>query len=452
MGASTAAILWYLWLAKTKQAPKGIIHWLPNDQAVADFVKTKVDTLVQDNDELSDNANVSGKMAYNQGLKFLYGTPIYFRGLKSKVGVKAISADAAVYDEFDEAEQSQVAQARKRLSASEVRLERELSTPTIPDFGINKQFQETNQYHYGFKCEHCSEWCILEDYFPDCFQQDVAGKYFHACKKCKGKLNINSGRWIQRIPGNRIRGYQITQLYSPFVTPDEIMHEYHTTEFTGHFYNHVLGIPYLSSSDRITFEMVVSLCDPLRQMSGTWLKPTAMGIDVGSVLHVTVLDPNSKKIIWVGEIKDFEQLDMMFLKFNTRTCVIDALPETRKVRETIARNKSKVWACFYNDNQKGDYSWKEDERTVVVNRTESLDASTLTILRKEISFPQRNNDIERFGIHCQNIAKVVEEDPEKGDRKYVYRKIGPDHFRHSFNYACIAASRMKTSGVMSVFR
>ena len=147
-----------------------------------------------------------------------------------------------------------------------------------------------------------------------------------------------------------------------------------------------------------------------------------MGIDVGANLHVTVYDYKNKRLIWCGEIKQFEEIDLLFLKFNTKLCVIDALPETRKVKELIQRNKNKVFACFYNDNQKGNYGWKEDEQIVSVNRTESLDASTLMIYRKEFSLPQRNKSIEEFAMHCQNIAKVVEENKDKGERKFVYKK------------------------------
>jgi Phage terminase large subunit (GpA) len=452
MGLSTASILWTLWLCRSQKANRGIIYWLPTDGDVSDFVKTKVDSLVSENPDISEHLSTGPKSgSYNQGLKFFWNVPTYWRGLKSKVGVKAISADAAVYDEYDEADQSQVSQARKRLSASELKLERELSTPTIPDFGIDKQFQETDQCHYAFRCPHCSTWNILEEQFPECFQQKADGSYYPGCKRCKGKLDLSSGTWVQKESRNVVRGYQVSQLYSPFVSANEIMREFHTTEFVGHFYNHVLGVPYLSATDKLTREMVLSLCDPMRQMTGNYISQTAMGIDVGSVLHITVVDQKNKKIVWIGELTHFEDVDKLMIKFNTVSCVIDALPETRKVKELINRNRTKVWSCFYNENLKGDYAWKEDERIVTVNRTESLDASTFAVIRKEYTLPQRNKMIETFADHCANIAKVVEEDKNTGARKYVYKKTGPDHYRHSFNYAMIAASRMRGS-IISVMR
>lgn len=441
-----------MFLCKTKKAPRGVIYWLPHDTAVSDFVNTKVDPLIRDNSD-KINTETEFKQIQNQGLKFLWGVPTFWRGLKSKTAVKSISADAAIYDEFDEADQDQVTQARQRLSFSDVRLERELSTPTLPDFGIDKQFQDTDQCYYAFKCDHCSSWNILEDLFPKCFAPQLDGTWKLICNRCKKDLQTRSGQWVQKESKNKIRGYQISQLYSPFKSPTEIMNDYNTTEFMGHFHNHVLGLPYLSAEDRITSEMVLNLCEPLRIMPATCREKTVCGVDVGSKLHCTIMRPGTpNKIIWVGELIHFEELDTLMLKFNVSDLVIDALPETRKVRELIGRHKNKVWACFYNDNQKGSFAWKEDERIVSVNRTESLDVGTQGIINKLYTFPQRNPMLEKFAAHCEAVAKVAEKDKETGSIKYRYRHLSADHFRHSFNYACIAASRQRTGSIISTFR
>ena len=46
--------------------------------------------------------------------------------------------------------------------------------------------------------------------------------------------------------------------------------------------------------------------------------------------------------------------------------------------------------------------------------------------------------IEEFAQHLHNVAKRLEEDEETGSKRYVYVKLGPDHFRHAFNYECMA--------------
>jgi hypothetical protein len=36
------------------------------------------------------------------------------------------------------------------------------------------------------------------------------------------------------------------------------------------------------------------------------------------------------------------------------------------------------------------------------------------------------------------VAKKLEEDEETGSKRYIYVKLGPDHFRHAFNYETMA--------------
>jgi hypothetical protein len=43
-----------------------------------------------------------------------------------------------------------------------------------------------------------------------------------------------------------------------------------------------------------------------------------------------------------------------------------------------------------------------------------------------------------FAVHLHNVAKKLEENTETGSRRYVYVKLGPDHFRHAFNYEAVA--------------
>jgi hypothetical protein len=440
-------------MAKTKLTPRGIIYWLPTGEAVSDFVNTKINPFINENEELAAaKAEDSMRSTDNQGLRFMWGIPIFVRGLKSKTQVKSISADAAIYDEFDEAEPGQVAQARKRLSASTVRISVDLSTPTLPDYGIDQRFQETDQRHYAFKCESCSTWNILEDNWPNTFEQDKDGHYYAACRKCRKKLDLTNGTWVAKQNGFA-RGYHISQLYSPFVSPDEIMREYQNTEFMGHFYNHVLGLPYLSATDRVTHEHIMSLCDPLFPMPAMYGKPTAMGIDVGSNLNCVVVDvAKPHRVIHIDTYKQFEDLDRVMLKYNVQQVVLDALPETRKVKEFIARHKSKSWACFYSEHQKGSYAWKEDERIVSVNRTEVLDTMTGSLLERRIIMPQASTNVGLMAYQIANLAKVIEEDRETGERRATWRKLGPDHYGHALSYSLIAASRLKHGGVSSVFR
>jgi len=56
----------------------------------------------------------------------------------------------------------------ERMAHSELKQVLKLSNPTLPDYGINKAFQETDQRYWLLKCEKCNAYTCLEDTFPDC--------------------------------------------------------------------------------------------------------------------------------------------------------------------------------------------------------------------------------------------------------------------------------------------
>jgi hypothetical protein len=102
------------------------------------------------------------------------------------------------------------------------------------------------------------------------------------------------------------------------------------------------------------------------------------------------------------------------------------------------RHKGKVFLNYYQEHQKGRYVWNEKDLTVSCNRTESLDSSHNEIMRGEIALPKECGVVNEFARHLHNVAKRLEEDEETGSKRYVYVKLGPDHFRHSFNYEAMA--------------
>ena len=102
------------------------------------------------------------------------------------------------------------------------------------------------------------------------------------------------------------------------------------------------------------------------------------------------------------------------------------------------RHKGRVYLAFYSEYQKGSYAWNEAELTVLCNRTESLDASAKEIVDKSVILPRECDIVRTFADHCHSVAKRLQEDEETGSKRYVYVKLGSDHFRHAFNYEAMA--------------
>ena len=422
---------------------RGILYLFPSKSDVTDFSKGRVDSLIDDNPEIAswikdtDAANI----------KRIWNSFLYLRGMKSRVGLKSIPVDFIVYDELDEAPQKAVDMAYERMAHSEFKEQLKLSNPTLPDYGIDKFFQFTDQRYWLLKCPKCNHYTDLVGTFPKTPNQDVptiirvGGRVIRACEKCHAELNPSVGQWVAKHPSiTDKRGYQYSQLWSHFVPPKEILHIYRTTDNITDLYNLKIGIAYVESENRLSIQEILSRCADYG-MASQDPGPCYMGVDQGKDLHVVVgkrcAEPGGK-IVHLEIYKDWEELDRVMSNFNVARCVVDALPETRNAREFAERFKGKVWLSYYNHHQKGSYAWNEKEFVVASNRTESLDASHKQITGPKVILPRENNMVKIFADQLHNVAKKLEEDEETGSKRYIYIKLGPDHFRHAFNYETMA--------------
>jgi len=239
------------------------------------------------------------------------------------------------------------------------------------------------------------------------------------------------------------RGRHYSQLFSHFVDPSEILHQFRTTNNLTDFYNLKIGIAYVEATNRLAIEEVLALCGN-EGIADRDDGPCFMGVDQGKDLHV-VIGRKPGRILHLGIYRDWEELDRLMRVFHVSRCVVDALPETRNARAFALRHKGCVFLSFYNDHRKGSYAWDEKELIVSSNRTESLDASHREITEGTVILPRQCEMTRTFADHLHNVAKKLEEDDETGSKRYVYVKLGADHFRHAFNYALMARGNITDS-------
>ena len=262
-----------------------------------------------------------------------------------------------------------------------------------------------------------------------------------ACRKCRSELNPSVGKWVAKRPSiTEKRGYHYSQLFSHFVDPADILHQFRTTNNLADFYNLKIGVAYVEAENRLSEKEVLELCGS-DGIASSAPGPCYMGVDQGKSLHVVIGEKHPQKagkIVHLGVYRDWEELDRLMKNFNIARCVVDALPEIRNARAFSERHSGKVYLNYYNQHQKGHYAWNEAEHIVSCNRTESLDASHKEIIGRDIILPKECDIVREFARHLHNVAKKLEEDEETGSKRYVYVKLGPDHFRHAFNYEAMA--------------
>jgi hypothetical protein len=415
----------------------GILYLFPSRTDVLDFSKSRISPLIEDNPE---SIGEWIKDTDSAGLKQVWKAFLYLRGMQSRVGLKSIPVDFIVFDELDEAPPNMVDMALERMAHSEFKDVMKLSNPTLPDYGIDKAFQETDQRYWLLKCPACGHYTCLEDTFPDCLLE-TGGRVIRACERCKSELNPSIGEWVAKKPSiTDKRGYHYSQLFSHYVDPAEMLHQYRTTTNFQDFYNLKIGIAYIEAENRLTVQEVLALCSN-DGIASSDSGPCSMGVDQGNDLHVVIgkrIPNKAGKILHLEAYRDWEELDRLMKNFNVSRCVVDALPETRNARAFAERHPGKVYLNYYNEHQKGSYKWNERDLIVQCNRTESLDASHNEILNSQLVLPKECEIVREFAKHLHNVAKKLEEDEETGSKRYVYVKLGSDHFRHAFNYEAIA--------------
>jgi hypothetical protein len=331
--------------------------------------------------------------------------------------------------------------AMERMGHSEFKETLKLSNPTLPDYGIDAAFQQTDRRYWLLKCEKCGEYTCLEDTFPECLVEH-RDRVIRLCQSCRDKeLDPSIGQWVAKRPAiTDKRGYHYSQLFSHFIDPADILHQFRTTNNLTDFYNLKIGIAYVEATNRLSTQEVLALCGN-DGIADSDHGPCSMGVDQGKDLHVVIgkrCPEKAGKIIHLGIYRDWEELDRLMVNFNVSRCVMDALPETRNARAFAERFKGKVYLNYYNEHQKGHYAWNERELIISCNRTESLDASHREVMERVVILPKHCEIVREFATHMHNVAKRLEENEESGSKRYVYIKLGPDHFRHAFSYESMA--------------
>ena len=437
-----------------KKYPKGIIYYFPSTDDVLEFSKARFAPLI------SDNPRTIGKYVKDTNatnVKRIGGAFIYFKGARFTKNIEGLKKEATklrstpcdkiVIDERDLIDDTALDMARQRMSHSAIREETIFSTPTVPDWGIDREYKNSDQRVWMIKCPHCGKRTCLELEFPACIR---GGK--RICVHCGGEINPADGEWVAKYPGRDYEGYWFSQLLSPYVAPQEIVDAFNNPPHGNiqEVYNSMLGLPYIAAENRLNFKDVLANCGN-DLMFQDYRGPSAMGVDVGSVLHVVIGFPLNRiqhKIIYIGTVKDFTDLHDLAKIMGVRGAVIDLLPETHKVREFQEAEDYPIFLCQYKQSQRTTL-WN-NSGIVQINRTELLDRSH-ELLRSEcnLELPRSNKTVREFARQCANMVKILEPNKVMGGNIYRYRNDGPDHYRHALGYYLLATEIMQKKNQIS---
>lgn len=476
--------LWRWALRRVDAFGETAIYYFPTDNHVTDFGDERIDPSIASSAYLrSRQTGVATKH-----LKQFGGGTLYLRGVKSDTAVQSVAADCLVFDEYDESDQKNIAQAERRLSGARASGRtprvRRLGRPTLPGFGIAARFEASDQRLWLVTCPKCGteqeltfadnlRWCseaagdqVLragEDVFE---QEGDVTDVWRACAHCETRLDpeafgetspIHTGRWVpsKRGPG-RVPGYHITRLIVPFTDLKAIVtgsrktrpHEVEVFHWAD------LGMPFAAADAALTDLLVERACAeglvPMDSYHGH--EPTTMGVDVASERNLSVRvseigRDGKRRAISIREVGSFEELDELMVSYKIHICAIDSMPERRLAKAFASRWPGRVFLVSYDDSPRAmPWRLKLDEGEVHVNRTEAIDAM-MDQIRNLTNLPLRTPP-RKYVPQLTSPKRRTEED-SRGNVRRVYISTGSqgDDYAHAEVYDMVAQELIRNIGM-----
>lgn len=453
------------------------LYILPNTKPdAADFSTGRFNKAI----ELSEHIKKMFTDSNNVGFKQAGSSNLYVRGSNSRTQLKSVPVSLVIFDELDEMDLDNIELAEQRTSGQLVKKIWKISTPTVDARGINKYYLESSKEKFIFKCPGCSKH--IQFRFPeslvitgDSLEDENLKKSYLICTECKyqfeqdfdvpmhlaqlpKKAAIKSGHWEPERQSD-IRGFNLNQMYSPTILPSTIAQRFlrsqDDTLEEQEFFNSVIGTTHTTKDAKISEEQykecIVSGMHMETHASASRIQ--TMGVDIGKKIHVTIpqfeidgyhdaQDVNTHarpRLLFAGEVTQFEDLDKLMRFYQIKYCVVDVAPETRKALEFANRFHGFVRLCRYNHHiqAKNISTTEEGELIISVNRTSWLDLTLGRFKKKQIMLPI---DLPRdFQAQIQAQIRVPKREKD-GNPGAFYETPGnlKDHYAHSLNYAEIA--------------
>lgn len=440
--------------------PQGITYFFPSKTAVEDFSGGRFKPLLKDNEFLSKMCNDMNAVytrrigMTNVNFRGCSGTTIIGGIAKDSTQVRSTPADWILLDERDMFDDEMANQVNQRLGNSTINRRSDMGTPKLPDDGIDLMYGKSDMRRWQIPCEHCRKHTCLETEFP----QSIGlrdGKGFPKCIHCGAEIDRSHGLWIPDRPNKETIGYWCSQLLNPNRDLAHVLKEFDDpTEYgtnEAEFQRTVMGCAYARAEDVLRESEVLSLCDNT-QMSYSHDGPCAMGFDVGyPLIHVVIghrIGKDKYRVVRVARVKNWADLHDLARRYNVKSTVGDAMPESHKIREHAAEAVSygnTVYPCYTQAHLKTFDVWSQDN-IVKVNKTDIFDRTHYMVTKPGmLILPRVCNEVRIFAHQMTQVAKFLETDT-RGNASYRYQKIGDkqDHYRCGLNFFYLACKKVGT--------
>lgn len=422
-----------------------IIYTLPTDNDVELFVGGKVNRLIEQNPILQEYTK--DKDTIEQ--KRVANSMIYFRGTKSKTAALMIPADRVVNDEKDASDQVTVKGYENRTIHSKYKQKHTLSHPSVPGFGVDVEWQISDQKYWFIKCPHCA----LEQYmnWPESIDLD---KKIFVCKNCGGEIDNKSrrmGRWVAKFTNckcghkkhnekcvececvdyknaRKYSGYWVSLLMCSWVSAEEIIEKFVDPDNTeDNFFNKTIGIPFVGKGNKLIREHIMqNVVSELLQPEDT--ERIVIGVDTG--LRLDYVMGSEKGLFYQGDAKTYGELDALMMRWKKAIAVVDGGGDLIGSREFQNRWKGRVYLGYLTGDKKvtDDIGWNDDEHTASIDRNKYIQLVVDEFISGRIPLQGTEDDWHEYWLDWNNLHRIKVLDSVTNQFKgFKWVRSGRDH-------------------------
>lgn len=404
------------------------IHTFPTDDDSREFVKTKVNKMIQGNECFQ------GIQSDNVELKEIGDRFIYYQGTISKSGALSKTADILVQDEKDRSDQQKLKDLESRTINSKFKGVWSLSNPSVDGAGVDDDWNHSDKKEWFVTCTnghaHPMTW-------PDSVDEKAC---VFVCSECKATLSDNDrrmGEW--RATGDlnaKWSGYHMTLLFAPLISAEYVIEQWNDGRNIEYFHNFILGEPYSPGDTKIERHTILDNWTPKNIVTGNYF----IGVDVGNIKHYVV--GSEKGIIQIGTFTEWHKLDELLMRYPTATTVMDAMPENTMAHHYKDTHRNFFINHFTSDKENNSFiRWGEADKKGLVfsDRSRLIDHVVNDLLEGKIlySLPS-DRDFRDYVKHCGDLRRVKEKN-NMGVEKYIWDSLtGEDHYFFATLYYWIA--------------
>jgi hypothetical protein len=449
------------------------LYLLPLKTGAIPFVQQRIDPIIDNNEILRKHFNSVDNRLHKQSDR---GVALYIRGTNIERELQEIPVDVEVWDERDRMVEENLEDALHRMDGSKIKKLTILSTPTVPGHGVDADdaWWASDQHLWEIPCPGCGRFQFLSFRYQgeddNLKLGDKPDECVLECGHCKREFSDNEraalnaeGKWEPRHLDGDLRGYHINQFHSPTQKLIDVVDGFFKGQTDARklrsFYNNSLGLPYVAAGDQITPEILDKCRIPGLSLGGIPESAVFVGIDVGTMIHLTArtLNRHGQLRLWQMKLmREWNEVEAFLDKLTNFVCVCDAHPEKRAARDLSLKYPGKFWLGFELDRPQTQeiavwHPIRHGEASkVVIDRTMAFDSVIKNYIDGNVLLPPNARELGEHmprkdynGFYFQMIQMVrVEEEDTQGRIVARWKKNrNADHWHHSDMFSFIASLR-----------